>query len=90
MRTKYFIVVICHELLLIYKKHENRHECEIKYNQRLNNRTLGPLEGRGGYSVVHIPAGPIAPIGTQWHVFYLPLPLNTILCVLKTFYFGCV
>ncbi len=36
----------------------------------------------GGYSAVHIPAGPLAPIGTQWHVFYLPLSLNTIsLCV---------
>jgi hypothetical protein len=43
------------------------------------NRTLGPPEGRGGYSAVHIPAGPIAPIGTQWHVFYLPLSLNTLL-----------
>ncbi len=49
------------------------------------NRTLGPLEGRGGYSAVHIPAGPIAPIGTQWHVFYLPLSLNTILVCKKNF-----
>ncbi len=48
------------------------------------NRTFDPLEGRGGYSTVYIPAGPIAPIGTQWHVFYLPLSLNTIsLCVKK-------
>ncbi len=43
----------------------------------IGNRTLGPHEGRGGYSAVHISAGPIAPIGTQWHVFYLPLSLNT-------------
>jgi hypothetical protein len=50
---------------------------------QLKNRTLGPLEGQGGYSAVHIPAGPIAPIRTQWHVFYLPLSLNTISCVLK-------
>jgi hypothetical protein len=57
----------------------------MKCNQKLKNRTLGPLEGRGGYSVVHIPAGPIAPIGTQWHVFYLPLSLNTISCALKIF-----
>ncbi len=50
----------------------------------IRNRTLGPLEGQGGYSAVHIPARPIAPIGTQWHVFYLPLSLNTIsLCVKK-------
>jgi hypothetical protein len=55
----------------------------MMYNQELRNRTLGPLEGRGGYSAVHIPAGHIAPIGTQWHVFYLPLSLNTILRVLK-------
>ncbi len=49
----------------------------------LGNRTLGPPEGRGGYSAVHIPAGPIAPIGTQWHVFYLPLFFIFINCVLK-------
>jgi hypothetical protein len=51
--------------------------CSIK------NRTLDPPEGRGGYSTVFIPAGPIAPIGTQWHVFYLPLSLNTISFCLK-------
>ncbi len=43
----------------------------------IGNRTFGPHEGQGGYSVVHISAGPIAPIGTQWHAFYLPLSLNT-------------
>jgi hypothetical protein len=57
-----------------------------QYNMIFNkNRTLDPLEGRGGYSTVSIPAGPIAPIGTQWHVFYLPLSLNTKLVVLKNF-----
>ncbi len=61
------------------------HESKINVKQKLEDRTLGPSEGRGGYSVVHIPAGPIAPIGTQWHVFYLPLPLNTISCALKKF-----
>jgi hypothetical protein len=57
----------------------------MKYNQKLKNRTLDPLEGRGGYSAVHIPAGPIAPIGTQWHVFYLHLSLNIISRVLKSY-----
>jgi hypothetical protein len=32
---------------------------------------------------VHISAGPIAPIGTQWHVFYLPLFFKYIIGVLK-------
>ncbi len=59
------------------KNDKNTLRCLIK------NRTLDPLEGRGGYSTVSIPAGPIAPIGTQWHVFYLPFSLNTNIVVLK-------
>ncbi len=65
------------------QKYENWYECNMKCNQNWKIEPLTRLRVGGGYSAVHIPAGPIAPIGTQWHVFYLPLSLNTISCVLK-------